>query len=67
VGWIVDLKSGGHEGGDRAAFMTSEVQRYRPQLEAYARAFEALSPAPIMLGLYYPRLDEWREWPAPRD
>ncbi|MGE0336148.1 MAG: UvrD-helicase domain-containing protein [Gammaproteobacteria bacterium] len=65
VRWIVDFKTSAHEGGDLAAFMASEVERYRPQLEAYARVFAALSPQPIMLGLYYPRLDAWREWPAP--
>jgi ATP-dependent exoDNAse (exonuclease V) beta subunit len=64
VRWIVDFKTSTHEGGDRDAFMDSEVTRYRPQLEAYARAFAALGSAPIMLGLYYPRLDAWREWPA---
>jgi len=65
VRWIVDFKTSAHEGGDLDAFMASEVERYRPQLEAYARAFAGLSPQPIMLGLYYPRLDAWREWPAP--
>lgn len=65
VRWIVDFKTGMHEGGNREAFMNSEVARYRPQLAAYARAFAALEQRPVMLGLYYPRLDAWREWPAP--
>ncbi len=65
VRWIVDFKTGTHEGGDRDAFMISEVARYRPQLTAYARAFAKLEQRPVMLGLYYPRLDAWREWPGP--
>ena len=31
--WIVDFKTSTHEGGARAAFLESEVERYRPQLE----------------------------------
>ncbi len=65
VRWIVDFKTSTHEGSDRAAFMASEVARYRPQLAAYARAFAKLERRPVMLGLYYPRLDAWREWPGP--
>jgi ATP-dependent helicase/nuclease subunit A len=61
----VDFKTGTHEGGDRDAFMSSEVARYQPQLTAYARAFAKLEQRPVMLGLYYPRLDAWREWPGP--
>jgi ATP-dependent exoDNAse (exonuclease V) beta subunit len=64
VRWIVDYKTGNHEGGDLATFLESEVLRYRPQLEAYARALAVLDTAPIRLGLYYPRLDAWREWAA---
>ena len=35
--WIVDFKTSQHEGGDLDAFLDSEVERYRPQLERYAR------------------------------
>ncbi len=64
IRWIIDYKTGGHEGGDLAAFMDSEVTRYRAQLDYYARVFSLLDPRPIRLGLYFPRLDGWREWPA---
>ena len=33
VRWIVDYKTGAHEGGDVDAFLDREVERYRPQLE----------------------------------
>ena len=61
--WIVDYKTGTHEGGDLDAFLDREVERYRGQLETYARAFRGLDPRPIRLGLYFPLLREWREWP----
>jgi ATP-dependent exoDNAse (exonuclease V) beta subunit len=61
--WIVDFKTGRHEGGDTAAFLAREEQRYRPQLERYARIVRAIDPRPIRLGLYYPLVaDGWREW-----
>ena len=47
VRWIIDFKTSTHEGGDLEAFMTSEVMRYRPQLEAYARALAVLGPEPV--------------------
>ncbi|MGE0861391.1 MAG: UvrD-helicase domain-containing protein [Gammaproteobacteria bacterium] len=66
--WIVDFKTGSHRGGAREAWLDSELTRYRPQLERYARIMAALDPRPIMLGLYFPLVDGWREWawpPAP--
>ncbi|HVY66250.1 MAG TPA: UvrD-helicase domain-containing protein [Gammaproteobacteria bacterium] len=62
--WIVDFKTSQHEGGDLAAFLDSEVERYRPQLERYARALAAVDTRPIHLGLYFPLLAEFRSWPA---
>ncbi|MBK8957887.1 MAG: UvrD-helicase domain-containing protein [Proteobacteria bacterium] len=62
--WIVDFKTGSHRGGAREAYLDSELTRYRPQLERYARIMASLDARPIMLGLYFPLLDGWREWPA---
>ena len=42
--------------------MDSEVERYRPQLERYARILREIEARPIALGLYFPLLDGWREW-----
>jgi ATP-dependent exoDNAse (exonuclease V) beta subunit len=64
VRWIVDFKTGQHEGGDRRAFLDSEVERYRPQLARYAAAFAVLDARPIKLGLYFPLLRAFRSWPA---
>jgi ATP-dependent exoDNAse (exonuclease V) beta subunit len=62
--WIVDFKTSEHEGGSLSAFVDSEVQRYAPQLERYARAVAAGDPRPVQLGLYFPLLGELRAWPA---
>ena len=65
VRWIVDYKSGRHEGGDTRAFLDREQQRYREQLERYGRLMSAMDPRPIRLGLYFPAIGGWREWPLP--
>ncbi|MBK9116395.1 MAG: UvrD-helicase domain-containing protein [Betaproteobacteria bacterium] len=66
VRWIVDFKTGRHEGADPAAFLDREQERYRAQLERYARFVRALDPddaRPIRLGLYHPLVPGgWREW-----
>jgi ATP-dependent helicase/nuclease subunit A len=61
--WIIDFKTGTHSGGAVEAYLDSEVLRYRPQLERYARGLAELEQRPIWLGLYFPLLDAWREWP----
>jgi hypothetical protein len=33
-------------------------------LERYAQLMRKLAPAPVRLGLYFPLLAAWREWPA---
>jgi ATP-dependent helicase/nuclease subunit A len=62
VRWIVDYKSGRHEGSDTKAFLDREQQRYREQLERYGRLMSAMDPLPIRLGLYFPALGGWRAW-----
>jgi ATP-dependent exoDNAse (exonuclease V) beta subunit len=62
--WIVDFKTSQHEGGELTAFLESEVARYAPQLERYARAVAAVDARPVQLALYFPLLGELRAWPA---
>ncbi len=62
VRWIVDFKNSLHEGGGLEEFLAREVDRYRPQLEAYARMLRAMEGRSIRLGLYFPLLKRWREW-----
>lgn len=61
--WIIDYKTSAHEGGGLQAFLDDQQRRYRNQLERYARLLTPLGQ-PIRLGLYFPLLDEWREWAA---
>lgn len=60
--WIVDFKTGVHEGGALEEFLDRERERYRKQLERYGALMRALDPRPIRLGLYFPLLGGWREW-----
>jgi ATP-dependent exoDNAse (exonuclease V) beta subunit len=61
--WIIDYKTGAHEGGSLEAFLDQEQQRYRPQLALYATLMRLREPSrPIRLGLYFPLLQSWREW-----
>ena len=65
VRWIIDYKTSEHQGGDLEAFLDNEKSRYREQLERYARLLFQQDGRPIRLGLYFPLLSGWREWPAP--
>jgi ATP-dependent exoDNAse (exonuclease V) beta subunit len=66
VRWIIDFKTSEHEGGDAAAFLDTERERYREQMTAYARLFARLEPRPVCMGLYFPLLGGWREYTAVR-
>ncbi|MDQ2964123.1 MAG: UvrD-helicase domain-containing protein [Pseudomonadota bacterium] len=63
--WIVDFKLSQHEGTGVDAFLDNERERYQAQLGAYAGAMRSLDGRPIRLGLYFPLLAGWREWPGP--
>jgi ATP-dependent helicase/nuclease subunit A len=56
--WIIDYKTGTHEGADVEGFLDRERLRYSGQLELYAKALGGAS----QLGLYFPMLNGWREW-----
>jgi ATP-dependent exoDNAse (exonuclease V) beta subunit len=60
--WIVDFKNSDHKGGKKEDFLREEQRRYTPQLETYAALLRRVKTGPIMLGLYFPLLNEWREW-----
>lgn len=62
VRWIVDYKTGRHEGGQTDAFLSSEVERYRVQIEDYARAMSEWETRPIKVALYFPMLQAFRAW-----
>ena len=60
--WIVDYKTGDHEGGEVKAFLDREQERYSNQLEAYADIIRRMDNRPVKAGLYFPMLKGWREW-----
>ncbi len=62
VRWIIDYKTGSHTGGGIDEFLDREQERYRQQLQAYARAMSKLEDNPIRLALYFPLMAGWREW-----
>ena len=66
VRWIIDFKTGSHDGGDVESFLDNEQKRYRVQLETYAAILNAMqgnsARNTIKLGLYFPMLKGWREW-----
>ncbi len=64
VRWIIDFKSGRHEGRDRSRFVEREKQRYYSQMARYAQIIQNLEENKIMLALYFPLLKEWRQWAA---
>lgn len=61
--WIIDYKTGAHTGGGVDEFLDREQERYRQQLERYASIMSKMEERPIRLGLYFPLLGGWREWP----
>ncbi|HXV08168.1 MAG TPA: UvrD-helicase domain-containing protein [Burkholderiales bacterium] len=64
IRWVVDYKTGRHEGGSLETFLEREQQRYRAQLERYATVLHNLDRRPVRMALYFPLLQAWREWGA---
>ena len=64
VRWIVDYKTGSHEGGDVDAFLASEQARYQSRLEGYARLLSAFEQRETRLALYFPLMKVLRSWSA---
>lgn len=62
IRWIVDFKLSRHEGADAGAFLDREQERYRTQLEEYARVMRDIDRRSIRVGLYFPLVPGWREW-----
>ncbi len=62
--WVVDFKTSTHEGGDLEAFLESEADRYRDQLETYRQVFRGLGELRVRTALYFPLLGRWLELTA---
>jgi ATP-dependent helicase/nuclease subunit A len=59
--WVIDYKTSAHEGGNLEEFLAQEIERYRPQLEAYVDLASALGPQRVRAALYFPLLGAFRE------
>jgi ATP-dependent exoDNAse (exonuclease V) beta subunit len=64
IRWIIDYKTSDPAGEDIDNFLEAEKERYREQLERYARLMAQREDRPIRLGLYFPLVSGWREWAA---
>jgi ATP-dependent exoDNAse (exonuclease V) beta subunit len=61
IHWIVDYKTGGHEGGRTEEFLAAEVERYKDQLRKYATIYRNYCDADIRCALYFPLLQAFVE------
>lgn len=61
VRWIIDYKTGTHEGSSLETFLAREAERYASQLARYATVVARLGPQPVRAALYFPLLAAWRE------
>jgi ATP-dependent exoDNAse (exonuclease V) beta subunit len=59
--WIVDYKMATTTSTAVKKFLDQQQEKYRRDLERYARVMQHLDPRPVRLGLYFPLLREWRE------
>ena len=59
--YIVDYKTSSHEGGDISAFYAQEAERYKPQLDAYRRAWSEYRAGEVKTVLYFPLLSHMLE------
>jgi ATP-dependent helicase/nuclease subunit A len=62
--WVIDYKTGSHQGAGLEQFIARELERYRAQLELYRRMAAALGPQPVRAALYFPLLGRLAELPA---
>ena len=53
VNWVVDFKTGYHQGKDLKMFLTEEIKRHRPQLDFYGQVMSELRDGPLMLGFIF--------------
>lgn len=52
--WIVDYKSGRHEGGGLDHYLAEQADRYRGQLERYRELYAGIESRPTVTALYLP-------------
>lgn len=62
IRWIIDYKTGHHEGKSSEEFLNNEVERYKPQLKRYENLLKEYGEKHhIKKALYFPLIKAWRE------
>ncbi len=61
VRWIVDYKTGAHEGADPGKWIDQQVEMYRADLLNYAQLMKSYDPKPVRIGLYFTLPGVWKE------
>ena len=65
IRWIIDYKTGEHQGGNLEQFLNEEIDRYRDQLNSYEQLIRLQGETrPIKKALYYPLHQRLVEIPA---
>jgi ATP-dependent exoDNAse (exonuclease V) beta subunit len=59
--WLIDYKITEQQGGDPLRFVQMQVDKYRPDIERYARVLRAYDPRPLRCALYLPLLGRFCE------
>ncbi len=60
--WIIDFKTGDPGKRSMEQFFEAEKEKYRPQMETYAKALQLDEQQPIRLALYYPLVPRLIWW-----
>ena len=64
IRWIIDFKiTTTNKGESLAHFLQRQQTQHRNQLQTYAEVLTPIENRQIKLGLYFPLLDAWVEWP----
>jgi ATP-dependent exoDNAse (exonuclease V) beta subunit len=61
--WLIDYKSSVQQGGDLRRWIEMQVEKYRPDMERYARVVRAWDSRPLRCALYLPLLGAFCEVP----
>ena len=59
--WLIDYKITEQLGGDPRRFVQMQVDKYRPDMQRYARVLRAFDPRPVKCALYLPLIGEFCE------
>jgi ATP-dependent exoDNAse (exonuclease V) beta subunit len=57
--WLIDYKITEQLGGDPRRFVQMQVEKYRPDMQRYARVLRVFDPRPVRCALYLPLLGEF--------